>query len=195
MLFAQPGDIYFTRGSNLLGKLIRWAERSKDEEKTWANHVGVVTTPGWMVPPETDKPHLFAWVSEAFWHIGHHEWWNRHKENENYSVMVFRPRHMTNEQVEMVVNDALSRTGNRYAWWRIPGFLVEKLSFGKMKVSKLFFMKNRNVCSNHVALAFDEIGIRFEEEPLELDPDDMFDYCAENSNLFQFIGVETVNGS
>jgi len=189
--FAQPGDVFFTRGTSLLSRAIRWAERMPGEDETWTNHVGVVTTPGYFVPPDC-KPHTLAMVSEALWHVEHHEWWANNKKNQGQCVAVFRPYGLSDYRVRQIVSDALSRTGDRYAWWRLFGFLGERLTYGCLPLTKLFFLKERNVCSNHAGLAMMKGGVYFGQQPFDLDPDEMLDYCMAHPRLFQFVGWSIV---
>ena len=46
VLKAEVGDVFFTRSESLLGAAIRWVERGPKEEKSWANHTGLVTKAG-----------------------------------------------------------------------------------------------------------------------------------------------------
>src|SRR3972149_5199702 len=47
-IYVYAGDVFFTRSSSILGKLIRWAETDPGEEPTWTNHTGVVVEDGWI---------------------------------------------------------------------------------------------------------------------------------------------------
>jgi hypothetical protein len=191
--FAQPGDIFFTRGVDTLGKLIRWAEREKDEAESWANHVGGITEPGFLVPP-VGRITALARASEALWKIKDHIWWNAHNKNQGYAVAVFRPRRFNgNDGVERVVNDWRSRTGNTYGWWRLFTFLLERLT--SLPFTKLHYQDTRIVCSNHIALGLEKDGIRINNhDPNELDPDEFLDYCASHPEEFQFVGWGIVPG-
>lgn len=193
--FAQPGDVIFARGHGLLSRLIRWAERSKGESESWANHVGGVTTPGYLVPPQ-NRITALAKVSESLWTVDENVWWERHGLEEGYTVAVFRPRHFTgNEGVQRVVENWRSRTGNKYGWWRLFGFLGERLTGGLIPFTKLFFKDDRIVCSNHVLLGLATDGIKIDTDdgdPHRLDPDEFCDYCIAHPEEFKFIGQATV---
>jgi len=192
-LFAQPGDIVFARGTALLGRLIRWAEQSKGEGESWANHVGGVTKPGYLVPP-ANKVTALASVSEALWHVEENVWWDRHSHEQGYAVAVFRPRLFSgNEGVDRVVENWRRRTGNGYGWWRLLTFLGEKLTGGLIPFSKLHFQDARVVCSNHIALGLEKDGIHINEhDPNELDPDEFLDYVLSEPEKFQFVGQTIV---
>jgi hypothetical protein len=187
--FAQPGDIFFTRGTNTLGRLIRWAERSKGEAESWANHMGGITKPGYLVPP-VGRITALATATEALWHVKEHTWWTHHKKSVGYAVAVYRPRLFSGDEgVERVVANWRTRTGNRYGWWRLTTFLGEKLTHGKIPFTKLHFQDARVVCSNHIALGLEDDKIRFNDhDPNELDPDEGMDYCAAHPEEFKFIG-------
>lgn len=192
--FAQPGDVFFTRGVDGLGRLIRWAETEPGENETWANHVGVVIRAGYMVPPRDGKEHACAHVSEALWKVEEHQWWTRHGTNQGYAVAVFRPRSLNNDDVEAIIVDLHRREGDRYAWWRLPVFLIKKLSFGKIPAEKILFLESRNICSTHAGLALEEGRVDFAKDPKELDPDYMMDYCIKHPEKFEFIGWAVVRG-
>jgi len=185
-LYAPRGALFFTQGTSWLSRAIRWVERDKDEAKSWTNHVGLVTFEGYItIPPDG----IGATVSEALWHIKEHSWWQAHG-GEITSIAVFAPRGVSHAQISRIIGNARTRTGNRYAWWRLPGYLIER--FTKIKVSKAFFLKDRNVCSNHAALALEAAGIRFPEPAGQLDPDEMMDYCLAHPDEWDFIGWSEV---
>ena len=192
--FAQPGDIFFTRGVDGLGGLIRWAETEPGEGETWANHTGVVVRAGWMVPPRDGKEHALAHVSEALWKIEEHEWWGHHRHNQGYAVAVFRPKSLNNEDVGAIITDAHSRKGQSYAWWRLPVLLIRKLTFGLVPAEKVFFLEDNNICSTHMALAEEAGRVGFGRDPKEVTPDNGMDYCIKHPEKFDFVGWAVVRG-
>jgi hypothetical protein len=192
--YAQPGDIYFARGTASLSKAIRWVERSKGEDESWANHVGGILTPGYLVPPANQVTSL-AIATESLWHIEENVWWHRHRHEQGYAVAVFRPRNYSgNEGVKRATDNWSARRGQRYGWWRMGTFLGERLTGGLIPFSKLHFSKTRVVCSNHIALGLEEDNIRINDhDPNELDPDEFMDYSiAHESDEFKFIGQAIV---
>ena len=191
--FAQPGDIFFTRGTDTLGRLIRWAERSKGEDQSWANHMGGITKPGYLVPP-AGRISALATATESLWTVKEHVWWEAHKKNQGYAVALFRPRlYSGNEGVERVIANWRTRTGNKYGWWRLTTFLGERLT--GIPFTKMHFQDARVVCSNHIALGLAEDNIRFNDhDPNEMDPDEGMDYAAFYTEHFAFIGWAVVPG-
>jgi hypothetical protein len=198
--FCQPGDIFFARGTGMMGRMIRWAEREKGEAESWANHVGGVMSEGYLVPPAGHITAL-ATTTESLWKIEESVWWERHRHEQGYAVAVFRPRNYSgNEGVEKVLDDWHSRLGQKYGWWRLTTFLGEKLSheasFGLFTIpfTKLHFQGKRIVCSNHIFLGLEKDDIRVNsKDPNELDPDDAMDYCiAHEADEFKLIGQAIV---
>ena len=190
--FCHPGDIYFTRSTALLGRAIRWAETDKDEAKTWANHVGGVTTYGYLIPPYGTEPRQLAMVSEALWHIKHHFFWDHYEKQQGTAVAVFRPLGVTQSQKDEMIQDWLSRTGQRYGWWRLLTFLGEKLT--TISFTKLHFQNSRVVCSNHIGLGAEKILLFLGDQPNMLDPDEAMDYAWANPKQYEFIGWGIVPG-
>ena len=185
--FCQPGDIFFARGTGRLAKMIRWAQRARGEPESWANHMGGITKPGYLVPPTNDICSL-ATATEALWHIKEHVWWDAHAKDQGYAIAVFRPRNFTgNEGVNRVVENWRTRTGEKYGWWRLGTFLAEKLT--GLPVTRLHFQNRRIVCSNHIAIGLSKDAISFNDhDPNELDPDEGMDYAIASPEEFKFIG-------
>ena len=190
--FAPVGSIFFTRGQSLLARGIRWAERDPrtNEGESWANHVGIVVNAGFFVP--VTQRDSRAWVSEALWTVKYQDWYEANKGKPGNAVAVMRPRNLSKEQLKAIAADAMTRVGDRYAWWRIPGFLVERLT--GWNVSKYYVLKDRNVCSNHAGLALEKGGITFSQPAAQLDPDEMLDECFARPDEFEFLGWSVVPG-
>jgi len=199
-LFAPRGALFVTRGlkpsgwsvKKWLGYAmaagIRWAERTKDESVSWANHAGIVIKGGYLThPPEGLK----AVVSESQWHVNEHPWWDDHK-GDNVAIAVFKIRNLSTLQERQIVEDAHSREGDRYAWWRLFTFLGERLT--RKPLSSAHILKERNVCSNHAGLAWEAAGYQWPEPPGQLDPDDILDHCMANPERVEFCGWALVSG-
>jgi len=194
--FCHPGDIYFTRSTALLGRAIRWAETDKGESNAWANHVGGVTSYGYLIPPTDAQAgeHQLAMVSEALWHIKHHFFWDHYKNQQGTAVAVFRPTYVSAEQKNVMITDWLSRTGQRYGWWRLFTFLGEKLTAGIIPFSRLHFQDTRVVCSNHIGLGAEKINMWLGDQPNMLDPDEAMDFMESDKKHFEFIGWSIIPG-
>jgi hypothetical protein len=180
-LYAFAGDVFFTRSESVLGRLIRWAETDPGEEKTWANHTGVVVEDGWLVPPDPAKPCELAVVVEALWHVKKWEWWTAHKAEvlAGQRIKAFGPREpRTANEWSAFLDSAESFTGDRYGWWKLFAHLGDRALFkGKKVISKALFIDRRPICSYLAAVAQAAQGLGFGMEPRAATPDEMLDFC------------------
>lgn len=180
-LYAYQGDTFFTRSDSLLGRLIRWVETDPKEEKTWANHTGVVVKSGWLVPPDPSKPTKLAVVVEALWHVKEWEWWTAHKNEvlNGQRIVAYGPLEpRTAEERAAFLETAQSFVGARYGWWKLFAHAIDRAVFkGKKRVSRLLFMKGRPICSFLSAIANAAQNMSFGMKPEAADPDEMLDNC------------------
>lgn len=179
-VFVRRGDTFFTHSSSLLGRLIRWGETEKGEEPTWTNHTGVVVEDGWVGGGEPQ-----AVVVEALWKTRR----GPLKLN-GVTVRFFRPVPPYSEEEKLrLVTEANSFIGNTYGWWKLFGFLAKKIT--GVDVPKLFFVKNRPICSFLAAVANDAARRRgsrwpgFGTMPQAADPDEMLDFCESHPEFWQ----------
>jgi hypothetical protein len=162
-IYVKSGDTFFTRSNSILGSLIRWGERDKGEEPSWANHAGVVVEDGWIggrpigsVPHWGDTvlypdeahgtmiaPDKDAIVVEALWKTRKGTWdgWK-----DGTEIRVFRPiPPYTPEELSRFEADANSYVGDTYGYWKLAGFLIKKIT--GIDVPSLFFIDTRPICS------------------------------------------------
>lgn len=184
--YTQAGDALFARGLGALSRAIRWAERSKGEAVSWANHAMVTTRPGYLVPPHHPREPQLAWVSESLWKNTNHCWWPAYRNSPGYSVAVFRPRYLSKAQVDAIVANALSREGDPYGWWRLFTFLGRRVL--GLDLPKLHLQQKAVVCSNHQGLAELAGNVSLGKPPNELDPDDGMDWALSHPEDFEFRG-------
>jgi len=176
-LYAQAGDIYFTRGDSGLAKLIRWAETEPGEAPTWTNHVGAIVRQGYLIPPpgQDIAATQLAQSIEALWHVQYGYWWELHGNDVGVEVEVWRNLRQRSDGTARERRELLSHVGERYAWWRLLGFLGRR--FTKVDFPKYFRLEHRNVCSTLVCLGKEAAGIHFSKRAAEMTPDMMRDEC------------------
>lgn len=199
-LWANRGDIFFTHSQSRLGRLIRWAESDPGETNgVWANHVGVVTGSGWLVPPPADMfgAHLdviadghataatcrkLAVVVEALGRVRCQEWWTAHGNEPGNEIRAFRlVTPITEPQLLVLVTAANGYVGDRYGWWKLLGHLADRAIFrGNKVISRLFWIDRRPICSYLAAHVFAAVDIHFGMDPDAADPDEMQDFCEAN---------------
>lgn len=185
MIWAEAGDVFFTRSQGLLGRAIRWAESDPEETNgTWTNHTGVVVARGWIIPPDTDA-NVFAVVIEALGHVRRQEWWTAHKREVQAGtqiIRVFRPvPGLELRNLVGLLREAESYLGDRYGWWKLLFHLTDRVLFkGEKRVSRLLRIDSRPICSYLAAKSFYAAGRTFGMPPQQADPDEMMDYCLGN---------------
>jgi hypothetical protein len=181
MIYGLPGDVFFTHSQSLLGSLIRWAEHDPNEPNgAWANHVGVVVSPGWIVPPPGVGNLRFtqATVIESLWKTERWRWWENHKDEKGQLIRVFRHRSLTPGQLRAIEHTANEFVGRTYGWWKLFAHLADRIVFGgKKTVSNWLVIEKRPICSFTVAHAFDAAKVSFGMDPDAADPDEMMDHC------------------
>lgn len=196
-IWAEAGDTFFTRSSSKLGGVIRWGETDEDEakrgEESWANHTGVVVESGWIGPPgpEQTSPHAgSAIVVEALWKTRR----GVLDLDDLEGVRVFRPVPAYDPlELEHFRREAESYVGDTYGWWKLIGFLVKRATKGRIDPTRLYFLRDRPICSylaawvNQKAQSVRRILARqgtrpdaaypFGMPPQSADPDEMMDFC------------------
>lgn len=195
-IYALPGDVFFTRSSSLLGRLIRWAEHDpKEEDGAWANHVGVVTMSGWIVPP---KPRSAAWcfavVVESLWRTMRWEWFPAHKKEVGNEIRVYRLKNgLPSEQWRAFGDEANKFIGAKYGWWKLFAHLGDRVFFrGRKFLSGQLTIDGRPICSFRAAHIFAAAGVSFGVDPDAADPDEMMDHC-ERSEEWVLVGSSKID--
>jgi hypothetical protein len=171
-MLVKAGDVFFTRGQSLLGRLIRWAQSDPGETNgVWANHAGVVVARGELYERNAE---LRAVVVEALGRVKRHAWVQGSNE-----VRVFRPvPPLSAYQLAQLLEAADAFVGDRYGWWKLLFHLVDRAAFKGQKVlSSLLRVDNRPICSYLAAKVFAAAGQTFGMLPQAADPDEMLDYC------------------
>jgi len=188
MIRVQAGDVGFTRGTGLLQRAIRYATRGPNEEKTWANHVLLFTTPGTVGPApriDTDWGTGQAWAIEALARVEENHWYDRHKKEIGYTLRVYRPTFLTPETTARLVETARAHVGERYGWWKLLFHGVDRFVFNDRKVLSQFLrVDSRPICSYLVARAFQIAGYRAAFGPIvpaAQDPDEMLDWVDKST--------------
>lgn len=197
MIYAQAGDVFFTRSSSLLGRLIRWAETDPREPNgVWANHVGIVVKSGWIIPSmylsKVYDRLSKAVVVESLWKTQEWDWWENHKHEDGNEIRVYRKVDLNFEQITRIEQAARSFVGRTYGWWKLLAHLGDRLLFGGEKtLSHFLHIDSRPICSYTAAKSFAQAGVSFGMDPEVADPDEMMDWC-EQSGEWQLVGSSRV---
>lgn len=161
----QAADLIFVHGTGLLAEGIRWAERSRGEGPSYANHVGGFVSPTMVVEAKwTVLDHAYADAVAA------------------QSHQVWRCMALTEEQRAAVAACACQLVGRSYGTDKIALQLGDSL-LGKITGEDVDLFRRldesdaRPICSMLWALAYARaLGIRFGIDPRIAQPDDMHDW-------------------
>ncbi len=187
MIYAQPGDVGFTRGTGLVQQVIRYATRGPNEEKTWANHV-LMFTSGGAIGANVWKEQQ-ATAIEALWHVEENPWYDRHESETGYRLVVYRPTFLAGNVKDRLIETARAHLGQRYGWWKLGAHLIDRVVFNDRKVvSNMLHVDDRPICSYLVARAFEVVGFPHAFGPIQAgaqDPDEMMDWVDNDT----FVGT------
>jgi hypothetical protein len=176
-MILKPCDIVFTRSSGFLGRMIRFFTRRKGESKTITSHVGIITYGSdlWN-----------STIVEAQTHT------NRHSMQEAYGssdteLCIFRPKNLTNEQVEKIVAKAESYVGDDYGYLKLLAYAADWCLGERNVFRRLCRIDSRPICSYLVARSYEAAGLDFGVDDYAASPDDILDFCTGNPDKYVFV--------
>jgi hypothetical protein len=176
-LTLQPCDIFLTRGSGFVAKAIRFFTQSFGEDRTKANHVGIIVEPGTV--------HT-AMEVEALTMVRRHPLF-RYTKKRTTGVAVFRPISLTDGERDKIVEKANDYVGRKYGWTKIVTHMMDWGLKGAYVFRRLTHDDNYPICSWVVAYAYDAAGRRFGVDPGAADPDDIWDYVITHPEEYEQI--------
>lgn len=174
----KPGDIFLTRGTSLLSRLIRFFSRSIGESRTAVNHVGIIVEEGSLQT---------CIVVEALSRVKQHRLWDRYGPPDDDMVAVFRPTNLTGDEINKIVAYAKKQVGRKYGYLKIVAHLLDWLFFGIYFFRRITNNGKYPICSWLVAYAFAEAGKNFNVDPGAAEPDDIWDFVKRNGDKYSGI--------
>lgn len=172
----RPGDVYLTKGTSFVARLIRTFTTRFGESRSQVNHVGIVVTEGGV-----DR----AVVVEALSKVKKHPM-ARYQNKTKTAVAVFRPLDLTPEQIGMVVAKALEYEGRSYGYGKIVAHFLDWVLQGAYLFRRLTSDDRYPICSWVVAYAFEKARPRFfGVDPGSADPDDIWDWIVDHPDLWE----------
>ncbi len=175
MIATLPGDLLLCHNPSLLGRAIRWAERSRGEAKSWANHVAGISSPGMVL--------------EALWKVKEHPL----SDLDPAQYQIWRHTGLSDDEREAVAAAALGYKGRSYGPLKLGLHLGDALLSKVAGGSPYFFrrlarMDDYPICSWVWACAYDKaLGYQFGCDPEAASPDDMHDFVRSNPNDWSMI--------
>ena len=177
-VLLKPGDVFLTRGTSLLSKLIRICTRNIGEKRSKVNHVGIVVEAGGMTE---------AVVVEALSKVRMHRLWMQYSPPKKDWVAVYRAKNVSPEEMEVIVATAKRQVNKTYGYGKIVAHLLDWCFSGIYFFR--WFARNSNypICSWLVAHAFGEAGYDFGVPTEAANPDDIWDFVNDHPNYYEHI--------
>jgi cell wall-associated NlpC family hydrolase len=120
-VLLKPGDVFLTRGTGLLSRLIRVCTQSFGEKRSKVNHVGVVVEEGSIQT---------AVVVEALIKVRKHLLWKTYGPPKKDHVAVYRAKNLKPEEIEIIVAEANNQVGRPYGFGKIIAHFLDWLLTG-----------------------------------------------------------------
>jgi len=164
-----PGDVFLSRSTSLLGRLIRACTRSFGEERSKVNHVGIVVEAGGVRD---------ARVVEALIRVRKHRLWAQYGPPKTDHVAVYRAKNVAAEEMAVIVAEAEEQVGKRYGFGKVIAHFLDWLLTGAYVFRRLTQNGDYPICSWLVAHAYAKAGYDFGQPPGAADPDHIWDFVA-----------------
>ncbi|MBN2424521.1 MAG: hypothetical protein JXB44_05820 [Calditrichaceae bacterium] len=174
----EPTDIYLSKGSSFIAKAIRFFSTTIGESCTQVNHVGVIVTKGDLQT---------CVVVEALHKVTRHTLWSEYGPDHNDLVAIYRPLNLTDEEEEIIVNEANEQVGKKYGYLKIVTHLLDWFLLGAYVFRRLTQDGRYPICSWLVAHAFSKAGKHFGVDPGSAQPDDIWDFVNGNPDKYEQI--------
>ena len=175
-VLLKPSDIFFTRGSGLLSRAIRFFTRSFGEKRSKVNHVGVVVEEGGI---------RTAVVVEALIKVRKHRLWKQYGSSKRQQVAVYRANNLNPEQIETIIAEANEQVGRWYGFVKIIAHFLDWLLTGAYVFRRLTSDPRYPICSWLVAHSYSKAGKYFGVAPGAADPDDIWDFVDERTDIYE----------
>ena len=172
-----PGDIFLTRGTNLMSRLIRRFTRNHGESRTMVNHVGLVVSHGGTASSE---------IVEALTTVRRRRF-SVYRNKPRHDVAVYRPTNLTTLESLHVSEHADNYVGRKYGYIKIVAHFLDWCLAGRYFFRRFAFMDNYPICSWVVAQAFAKEGYTFGVDPGAASPDDIWDFVTNNPDKYDCI--------
>lgn len=174
-VMLRPGDVFLTRSTSLLGKLIRICTRDFGEKRSKVNHVGIVVEAGGMKE---------AVVVEALSMVREHKLWKQYSPPKKDWVAVYRSKNVSLEEMEIIVATAKRQVGKKYGYLKIATHFLD-WCFSGIYFFRWFARNGKYpICSWLVAHAYGKAGYDFEVDIGEANPDDIWDFVNDHPHYY-----------
>ncbi len=177
-LILEPGDIFCTRGENLLSKGIRFCTRSKGEPRTRVNHAGIVVGSGTI---------MTAPVVEALITVQEHTLFSQYGPPNNDQVVIYRPIGLYPVERQRMADKARSYVGRKYGWGKLVTHFLDWCCGGVYLFRRLNHCDRYPICTWVVEEAAEVAYLDFGVPKGSTQPDDIDDWCRTLPRKWQCI--------
>ncbi len=174
----RRADIFLARGTSWLGGAIRFVTRTVGESRTQVNHVGLIVEDG----PLTDVD-----MVEAVSTVKRHGLWAKYGPPSTDSVAIYRPMNLTDEQIDLIANEALRQVGKSYGYFKAVAHFLDWVLLGAYVFRRMARSERYPICSWLVADAFKKAGKHFGVAPGAASPDDIWDFIQAHPDIYEMI--------
>ncbi len=171
----QPADIFLTRGTGIISRLIQFFSRGIGEPRTKVNHVGLVVEGG---------PIDSAIVVEALTKVKRHKLFDQYV-NTKHGVAVYRPLNVEQEDLDKIVVTAEGYVGRTYGYLKILLHLLDWALLGAYVFRRLGQMDRYPICSWLVAHSYKKANLYFGVKPGAATPDDIWDFVRSQTGKYK----------
>ena len=172
----KPGDVLFTSSDRLLGRLIRWGERSPGEQEPDVNHAAIVVEGGDFKD---------AIIIEALKVVERNNLFVSHGAD---LVFGYRAKTLPLIVINEIVKSAERRVGEGYGYLEILSQLVDSKVFGGRVVFRnAGLVDKKPICSRLVAECYGVQGVTFGIPSQAADPDTMHQFCDAHPELWDLV--------
>lgn len=178
MINIQPCDIFFSRGSTVINRGIRFFEKTDKNPNVYVDHIGI------FIEPATSLDNAVC-VDANMW-VKRNRFWKTYCKNK-FKVAIFRPLFLSDLEKLIVSDKAKSYIGMRYGFMKIVAHFLDYF-FGGRNVFRRFLKEDEYpICSWIVAHSFSEVDESFGIDENIATPANMWDFVLANPNKFECI--------
>jgi hypothetical protein len=163
----KAGDVFLTRGTGWVSRLVRVFTQTIGEKRTRVNHVGLIVEDGDL---------RTAVGVEAIRFVTERTLWSGYGPPCTDSVAVYRATNLTPAEVEVIAARAKSMVGRKYGFVAVAAHLLDWFLLGMYWFRRLVPNGRYPICSWVVADAFAKVGKNFGVPPGAAQPDDIWDF-------------------
>ena len=174
----NPCDIFLIRDDNIIGKLIRFFQRTVDKLDVSVSHTGL------FVGEQCDITESICIETKRVVKVVK---FFPEYHNKNELVAIYRPINLTSLETSLIIRKAQSFVGYKYGYIKILTHFLDYFLNGKVFFRKLCKNDNSPICSWVVARAFEAVCLNFDVEYYAANPKNIYDFCRNHPEKYMCV--------